>query len=71
MIVVVGEKVRFNPTKCMSAKTDAFEQGKDVVGEIIEVNYNHKWFLVEYGCPALRISFKFCDIGELVKVYGH
>ena len=68
-MVVVGAKVVFDPF--------ANDRGQDInhyrhkeTGEIVEVNYAHKWFSVEYGCPAMRTSFKFCDIGKEVRVYG-
>ena len=68
-MVMIGEKVRFDPF--------AHEKGPDigyfrtaVVGEVVEVNYKHKWFSVEYGRPAMRTSFKFCDIGTEVKKIG-
>lgn len=74
MIVVVGERVMFDPFECDRAPIVPNEKRfwtQSVVGEIVEVNYKHKWFSVEYGCPALRTSFNFSDIGKLVKVCGH
>ena len=68
-MVVVGQKVRFDPfehDRCQDIT--AFRSS--VVGEVVEVNYKHKWFSVEYGCPAMRTSFNFCDIGSVVKVIG-
>ena len=68
-MVCVGEKVRFDPFE--------HDKGPDIgafrttlIGEVVEVNYAHKWFSVEYGCPAMRTSFKFCDIGRVVKIIG-
>ena len=68
-MVMIGEKVRFDPF--------AHDKGPDigyfrtaVVGEVVEINYKNKWFSVEYGCPAMRTSFKFCDIGTEVKKIG-
>jgi hypothetical protein len=68
-MVMVGEKVRFDPFE--------HDKGPDigsfrtrVIGEVVEVNYKHQWFSVEYGCPAMRTSFKFCDIGSVVKIIG-
>ena len=71
MIVVVGEKVMFDPFECDRASDIGFYRGNHVMGEIVEVNYAHKWFSVEYGCPALRTSFNFVDIGKLVTICGH
>ena len=66
-MVVVGQKVRFDP---FAGFTGVDLGSSRVTGEVVEVNYKHKWFSVEWGCPAQRTSFKFCDIGKEVKVYG-
>ncbi len=68
-MVVVGQKVSFDPFKHEKGQDIEFLRGR-VTGEVVEVNYKNKWFSVEYGCPAMRTSFKFCDIGKEVKVYG-
>ena len=68
-MVVVGAKVVFDPFQHIQEQPDGCCRGK-VTGEVVEVNYAHKWFSVEYGCPAMRTSFKFCDIGKEVRVYG-
>ena len=68
-MVVVGEKVRFDPFE-HDRVTDVGYLRHTTLGEVVEVNYKHKWFSVEYGCPAMRTSFKFCDIGTEVKVVG-
>lgn len=68
-MIVVGEKVVFDPFEYIVGQDIRFFR-KDVTGEVVEVNYEHKWFSVEYGCPAMRTSFKFCDIGSVVKVCG-
>ena len=68
-MVVVGEKVRFNPFEYDRCADVSFYR-KDVIGEIVEVNYKHKWFSVEYGCPTMRTSFNFCDIGSVVTIIG-
>ena len=69
MMVVVGQKVRFDPFEYftyLGVKDDRCE----VTGEIAEVNYAHKWFSVEYGQHKQRTSFHFCDIGKLVSICG-
>ena len=68
-MIVVGDKVRFDPFKDMRGQDIGFYRG-NVPGEVVEVNYKNKWFSVEYGCPALRTSFNFVDIGKDVKVVG-
>ena len=66
-MIVVGDRVRFDPFAHMQSHNDGCYRG-NVPGEVVEVNYKHKWFSVEYGCPAMRTSFKFADIGKDVKV---
>lgn len=68
-MVVVGAKVVFDPFANDKGQDMSSCRGR-VTGEVVEVNYAHKWFSVEYGCPAMRTSFKFCDIGKEVRVYG-
>lgn len=68
-MIVVGDKVRFDPFQHDRGQDIGYYRG-NVPGEVVEVNYKHKWFSVEYGCPAMRTSFKFCDIGDEVKVVG-
>ena len=68
-MVVVDQKVVFDPFAHVQDHADGSLRGS-VTGKIVEVNYAHKWFSVEYGCPAMRTSFKFCDIGKEVIVYG-
>ena len=68
-MIVVGEKVRFDPFEHIKGR-DIGTFRTAVVGEVVDVNYAHKWFSVEYGCPAMRTSFKFCDLGSVVKRIG-
>ena len=68
-MITVGEKVCFDPFEYIKGQDIAFYR-KNIIGEVVEVNYKHKWFSVEYGCPAMRTSFKFCDIGTEVKIVG-
>ena len=68
-MIVVGDKVRFDPFQHIQGQDIGYYR-RNVPGEVVEVNYNHKWFSVEYGCPAMRTSFKFCDIGKDVIVVG-
>lgn len=66
-MIVVGDKVRFDPFR-HDRVTDVGYLRKTVPGEVVEVNYKHRWFSVEYGCPAMRTSFNFVDIGKDVTV---
>lgn len=68
-MVKVGQKVSFDPFAHIQNNSDGSLRGR-VTGYVAEVNYEHKWFSVKYGDPVLRTSFKFCDIGKEVKVYG-
>ena len=68
-MIVIGDKVRFDPflhDRCQ----DVGPLRGNVPGEVVEVNYGHRWFSVEYGCPLMRTSFKFDDIGKEVTVVG-
>ena len=69
-MITVDEKVHFDPFATMTGFASEDNKGKIVTGTVVEVNYRNKWFSVEYGCPAMRTSFKFCDIGKLVKPCG-
>lgn len=70
-MVVIDDKVIFDPFKQITGFASEDSKGKFVMGTVVMVNYENKWFSVEYGCPAMRTSFKFCDIGSVVKVCGH
>lgn len=70
MMVAVGEKVQFDPFESITGFSSEDCKGNIVTGTIVMVNYAHKWFSVEYGNPKMRTSFKFCDIGEAVKICG-
>lgn len=67
----VGQKARFDPFRGVKGFGAEDSRGNYVTGIIVMINYKHKWFSVEYGKPTARTSFKFCDIGSVVKVYGH
>lgn len=68
-MIVIGDKVYFDPFQ-HDRVTDVSFLRRTVQGEVVEINYKHEWFSVEYGCPAMRTSFKFCDIGKDVTVVG-
>ena len=70
MMIIAGDTVQFDPFKEMTGFASEDNRGKLVTGTVVEVNYKHKWFSVEYGEPKQRISFKFCDIGERVNFVG-
>ena len=70
MMVVIGDTVRFDPFYAITGFASEDNKGKLVNGTVVMVNYEHKWFSVEYGEHKMRTSFKFCDIGEAVKICG-
>ena len=75
-MVVVGDKVLFDPFETLTGFGSEVNRGNMVTGTVVSVNYANKWFSVEYGnyeeygIHKLRTSFKFCDIGEAVMVCG-
>lgn len=69
MMVVVGQKVRFDPFEEIQGFGVQEHRG-EVTGEVVMVHYDHKWFSVEYGEHNQRTSFNFCDIGKSVKICG-
>jgi hypothetical protein len=69
MMVVVGDTVCFDPFEEITGFGSNDNKGNIVAGTVVFVNYDHKWFSVEYGNKQ-RTSFKFCDIGKAVKIRG-
>ena len=67
--IAAGRKVRFDPFATASGYGIDVCRGM-VIGTIVKVYPEHKWFSVAYGNPIQRISFKFCDVGERVKFVG-
>ena len=68
-MVEVGQKVRFDPFRCISGYGTE-ECRHKVTGKVVMVNEAHHWFSVEYGKTKQRYSFLFADIGEVVKIIG-
>lgn len=69
-MILVDDKVRFDPFREITGFASEDNRGRKVTGAVVAVHYGHKWFSVEYGCPAMRTSFKFSDIGSVVKIIG-
>lgn len=65
-MVALGQKVRFDPFEQIMGFGANDNRGNYVIGTVVSVNYPHKWFSVEYGEPAMRTSFNFCEIGGIV-----
>ena len=71
-MVVIDDKVIFDPFKQITGFASEDSKGKLVLGTVVMVNYEHKWFAVEYECGGekQRTSFKFSQIGKDVLVCG-
>lgn len=69
-MIKVGQKVRFDPFAEVRGFCSGDFKGDYVTGTVVMVNEPHKWFSVEYGFPKMRTSFKFCQIGQAVKICG-
>lgn len=69
-MVVVGQEVRFDPMLYIKGYGIQDIRNEYVTGTIVMVNYDHKWFSVEYGNPKQRTSFNFSDIGKTVTICG-
>ena len=67
-MVEVGQKVRFDPFDFAHGWGCEQVRGNMITGTVVYVNESHNWFSVEYGDPKMRISFKFNDIGQTVKL---
>lgn len=67
----IGQKVRFDPMAHCDGNGADFYKGTEVIGTIVMINRNHRWFSVEYGDPKARTSFNFVDIfGGEVTILG-
>ncbi len=67
-MVKVGQKVQFDPFSYSIGYGSDGCRGKKVIGKVVYVNYAHGWFSVDY--EGQRFSFKFCELGDTVKVVG-
>ena len=60
-----GTKAEFKPLSGIGL-VDRQLSNMVAIGEITYVNYEHKWFTVEYGDGRTKTSFNFGDIGHTV-----
>lgn len=65
-----GTKVRFIPCYETTQLSPEEKASKYVTGTIVYINWEHKLFMVEYGNPKQKESFKFWQIGNEVKLCG-
>lgn len=71
-MIVPGTKVQFDPFKEITGFASEDNRGKMVTGTVVLINYENKWFSVEYECGGAkqRISFKFSQVGKDVLICG-
>ena len=71
-MVVIDDKVQFDPLKEIQISGLTIDKGKMVTGTVVFINYAHKRFAVEYesGGVKQRTSFKFSQVGKDVLVCG-
>lgn len=67
--VSAGQKVQFNPWDDIKGVGNN-DFCTTVTGTVLAIYPKHQWFSVVYGLHKLRTSFKFCDIGDGVKIIG-
>ena len=65
-MIQVGQKVAFDPFLYLTGYGCLDIKGEIVTGVVVYVNYDHRWFSVDY--QNTRHSFKFEDIGEVVEI---
>jgi hypothetical protein len=68
--VEIGDKVRFNPFQGIHISGFCADKRTRVIGTVIEIHNEHRWFAVEYmlGGVKQRTSFNFSDIDVNVKL---
>ncbi len=67
-MIEVGHKVIFNPLAWMLWYGQKVFT-TNVIGTIVFIHDEHRWFLVEYAVDdhKIRVAFDFNDIGKSVK----
>ena len=68
-----GTRVKFLPYFLDSAHYSPEERAsRYILGKVVYVNEDHKFFMVQYpsGGVPMRESFKFCQLGNEVDIYG-
>ena len=71
-MITIDDKVQFDPFKEITGFASEDNRGKIVTGTVVLINYENKWFSVEYECGGekQRTSFKFSQVGKDVFVCG-
>lgn len=73
-MVEIGMKVKFIPAIVPAGILPPAEKKlAAVVGTVVYINSQHKYFAVEYACgnTKQRENFKFSEIGQAVTICGH
>lgn len=73
MMIGIGMKASFAPAFVPGALWLKDQDPSEIVtGTIVYINWEHKYFMVEYKCgdTMQRESFKFFHIGQAVKIIG-
>lgn len=70
LLVYVGDKVKFTDYRGMAINGYVNPDDFTYSGKVTYVNYEHRWFSIEYelGGVHQRTSFNFVDIGDNVIV---
>ena len=68
--MMVGSNVRFIPTFIKEERCSGLDNS--VLAKVIYINQEHDFFVAEWvkNGHILREGWKFCDLGQRVKVYG-
>lgn len=72
-MIGIGMKASFVPAFVPGALwTKSLDPAEIVTGTIVYINWEHKYFTVEFKCgdTTQRESFKFFQIGQAVKIRG-
>lgn len=71
-MIKIGQKVQFNPYKATTGFASEDFRTRKATGIVVYINWQNKWFLVEYDCGGVkqRASFKFSQIGKDVMLCG-
>ncbi len=72
-MIGIGMKVQFIPAILPSGIMTPAEKKKATIdGTVVYINWENRYFTVEYDCGNTKQheSFKFCDIGQAVTICG-
>lgn len=69
-MILVGDTVLFDPFDEITGFASEDNRGNHVMGTVVMVNHENKWFSVEYSINGVkqRTSFKFSQLGKDVHI---